>query len=185
MRDGVVPVPLQNLTLSESHEETLPPPHRSPSLPPAVHSTNYIGIIPASHAKRKHNFELIIEAPSKKFKPSRCPPPSSSFSGGPTTSSSHSVPDKSVTTATRSPAREYQTGERNVRNVAGGPFKVVLDPQVRDVTVSRDFMRTHFGARSTRSFCQLSEPHVDRHGYDHFAFVSEVNLFSLLAFIFG
>lgn len=183
MTDELVPEPAQDFTLSKTCEETLPPPHRSPSPPPAVRPKNYIGIIPTSQAKRKHDFELVIEVPSKKFKPPCYLPPSAS-SGSPAASSGRSVPEKSVTTTTR-PVRECQTRFRNFHKITGTRFKVALDPQVRDATVTRDFLRAHFGTHSTASFCQLPAHQVDRHGYDHFVFASEVNSCSLLTSVPG
>lgn len=184
MTNGVVPQPVQSLTLSETCEETLPPPHRSPSPPPAVHPKNFIGIIPASQLKRKHNFELVIEVPSKKLKPLRYPQ-SSTSSGNPMASSSRSVPNKSVTTATGSSVWENRTRQRNIRKATGTHFKVTLDPQIRDATVTRAFMNAHFRIRLSNQFCQLPQDKADHHGYDHFVFVSKVNSCSLLTPVFG
>lgn len=70
--------------------------------------------------------------------------------------------------------RSDRVAEQDIRRIRGIPFKVALDPQIRDVLVSRSFIRMHFGARGTRSYTEPARHRVEKHGYDHFVLLSEV-----------
>ena len=165
-----IPTPL------ETGEETPPPPPRSPSLQLFVRrSTSPIKTIPASPAKRKFDFELVVGPPSKKSKTSRHPVPSPS-SSGPKASSSRNVSGKFVAVAKRS-KRPYQRNPISIiRKFSGATFNVTLDPKIRDVLVTRAFMGEHFGTLSTRSFNRPPRYRVDCQSYDHFVFVCEVRM---------
>ena len=56
----------------------------------------------------------------------------------------------------------------------GITFKVDLDPEIRDIAVTRRFMWAYFGAHQRYQFVPLSQEHIDKHGYDHFVFIREV-----------
>ena len=167
--------PIQPLTPVQPREETPPPPPaRSPSSPSpasAIRPSRLIGIIPASQAKRKHNFELVIEIPAKRFKASCYPAALSCSSNGSVASSSRTTLNTTRTPVKASRNRLTQT---IIRDVPSATFLVDVDPQIRDVVVTRDFMSSHFGAPSRKSFSQPPKDWFDTHGYDHFTFVLEV-----------
>jgi hypothetical protein len=189
--NGVFSSPVQVPTPPpQPHEETPPPLPRSPSPPPrtpsppprspapapTVYPPRLIGIIPASQAKRKHNFELIIETPSKRSKAFHGHIPSSSWNR-PVASSSRATLDTPVTAATRAPtkkARKAFPKRPIIRKVLGPIFKVGLDPKIRDVAVTRDFVHSYFGLHHTVKFAKLSEDQVGKHGSDPFVFICEV-----------
>ena len=152
------------------------PSHRSPSPALNIPSSRTNGTIPALRAKRKHNFELIIEIPAKKSKSlhrSTSNPPSNSSAA----SSSRTASNTSAVAASHAPMKKAQNRLSKgaiIRKVLGTPFKVDLDPKIRNITVTRDFMHTHFGVNPTRSFSQISEAQFEKHGYDHFVCVHGV-----------
>ncbi|KAF9649388.1 hypothetical protein BDM02DRAFT_3186288 [Thelephora ganbajun] len=176
--NGIVPPPAQVLTLpSQPRDETPPLPPRSPSPPPFVPLTRAFGIIPASQAKRKRDFELIIEIPAKRFKASQYPTPSSSSNGFVASSSSTTL-DSPAVTIVRAPAQKVCTGSCRkviIREIGGTRFKVDLNPEIRSVTVTRHFMWSHFGTHQVHPFSEPPKDQVDRHGYDHFVFIHEDN----------
>ena len=148
----------------------MPPP------PPAVYQPKPVGIIPASEAKRKINFELIIEVPAKRLKASLYPTPNSS-SGSSAASSSRNTLDTPVVAATRAPVKEPRSSPQNeppIHDLQGTTIKIDLDPNIRNIAVTRKFMWDHFGAHPRLHFAQPSQEHIEEHGYDHFVFLREV-----------
>ena len=175
---GVVAPPVQVPAPSpQPREETpLPPPRLPPPPPPTVYRPNPVGIIPALQAKRKINFELIIEVPAKRFKASLYPTPNSSSSSS-AASSSRVTLDTSVVATTRAPVKGPRSSPKKeplTRNLKGTTFKVDLDPDIRDIAVTRNFMWAYFGAHQRFQFVPLSREHINKHGYDHFVFIHEV-----------
>jgi hypothetical protein len=147
-----------------------PPPPRSLSPPPpGKHISKPVEIAPTSRAKRKHQFELIIEIPAKRFKPSRYPESVSSSTGAATASSSRNGLISSTKRAKAPPI-----AQSGIRKPTVPSFRVRLDPKIRDVAVSREFLKAHFGANKLLPFSKPTKRQVDNHGYDHFAFVHEV-----------
>ena len=140
---------------------------------------------PTSQVKRKHNFELVITIPAKRFKALNHPT-SNLPSNPPATSSSRTVPETSlVVVATRGPAKNAQNHLSSgsiIRKVSGATFEVDLDPEIRGIAVTRDFMWTHFGVNPSRSFSQIPNAQFKKHGYDHFVFVRGVRMTKLIPF---
>ena len=120
------------------------------------------------------NFELVIEVPAKRSKASlyHTPDPSSSSAA----SSSRVTLDTPVVAATRAPAEPRSSPQKEplIRNLESTAFKVDLDPDIRNITVTRKFMRAYFGAHPRLQFAPLSQKHINNHGYDHFVFIREV-----------
>ena len=134
-----------------------------------------IGIIPLSQLKRKRDFELIIEVPEKRFRASNYPAKSSST--GPTASSSRdNADDEPVVVVTRAPVPTVQTSSKKAptRTISTAAFNVELDPEIRNITVTRAYMSSHFGAHPVQQFCEPTQEMIDEHGYDHFVFISKV-----------
>lgn len=169
-----VAAPIQ--TPAQPREETPPLPPRSPPPAPIVYPPRTIDIIPASRVKRKHNFELIIEAPAKRYKVSNYPATGSS-SGSSTTSSGRitldAPPAAVVAPAPVRPQRRLFK-DPAFRKVRGTSFVVNLDPKIRDVVVSREFMGSYFGAHKRYTFSIPPKDKLDKHGYDHFVFINGV-----------
>jgi hypothetical protein len=61
-----------------------------------------------------------------------------------------------------------------IRQTAAAPFKVTLDPELRDVTVTRQYLKAQFGAFSFHPFAKIPRGLVEEHGYDHFIFMHSV-----------
>ena len=147
----------------------------APLPPPAVHPTRAIGIIPASQAKRKHNFELIIEVPAKRFKLSDRPMQSSSSNGSGASSSRITLDAPAAATTRVVPVKPQRRSSKDIiRKVPGTQFAVTLDPKIRDILVTREFMRSWFGTHYYHQFCEPSVDMVRKHGFDHFVFVNGV-----------
>ena len=145
-----------------------------------------VSVVP-SRPKRKHNFELIIEIPAKKLKASYRPTSNPSPSG-PLASSSQVTLDNSAGVATRTPVKETENRpwiEEIGCKVLGVTFKVGLNPEIRDLVVTRSFMASHFGAHPRRQISQLSEEWVRKHGYDHFVFLHAVRTSKKICFMFS
>ena len=154
-----------------------PPPPRSPPRASTLRPMTPINIAPATRAKRKHNFELIIETSRKRSKPSSHPAQGSSSVNSVATSSRVTLDAPSSAAAESMPAKSLS--RRLLRNatsykVFGTPFAVGLDPKIRDVTVTREFMCSNFGAHPGFTFSKPLQDHFDRHGYDHFVFINGV-----------
>ena len=128
------------------------------SLPPVPVPPQMMGGIPTSQAKRKHKFELIIEVPSKRIKVPNNP------------SSSSSTASSSAVVGTHGQANSHFP----TRKALGTTFKVDLNPRIRDITVTRDFMWIHFGVNPFRSFVQTPKAQFEKHGYNNFVFVRGV-----------
>ena len=172
MQPGQVPYPQP-----QPHEETpLPIPHLPPPIP-TIPPLQMANVVPASRVKRKHKFELVIEIPAKRFKALNHPtlnfPPNP-----PTASSSNTISDtgSSAVITTNRPAGNSQNHLPGgvITHKLGTTFKVDLDPKIRNISVTRDFMRAHFGAGPYRSFCQIPKAQFEKHGYDHFVFIRGV-----------
>lgn len=153
----------------QPREETAAPPP-----PPAVCPTRAIGIIPASQAKRKHNFELVIEVPAKRFKLSNLPMQSSSSNGSGASSSRITLDAPAAATTRVSVKPPRRSSKEIIRKVPGTQFAVTLDPKIRDIFVTREFMRSWFGTHCYHQFCEPSGEMVRKHGFDHFVFVHGV-----------
>lgn len=174
--NAVVATPVQVPTPPPQPREETPPPPPSPPLVPVVRPAKAIGIIPASQAKRKQNFELIIEVPAKRFKTSNYITQNSSSGSSAASTSRTTLDASSSTAATLAPAKWARAPHKNpiFRRNLGTPFVVDLNPKIRDVAVTRDFMRSYFGAHMRCTISQPSKEHLDKHGYDHFVFINEV-----------
>jgi len=160
-------------------------PHLPPPAP--VTSPSQMTGVPASQVKRKHKFELVIEVPAKRFK-ARNHPTSNHTSSSSTASPSHVVPDtgSSAVVTTNGPVRSGQnrpSGGGLTCKVPGTTFKVNLDPKLRNISVTRDFMWAYFGANPSRSFSQIPEARFEKHGYDHFVFLRGVRTTKRLFFV--
>lgn len=169
----IVAAPIQ--TPARPREETPPPPPRSPPPAPVVHPTRAIGIIPASRVKRKHDFELIIETTAKRHKASNYPITGSSSSSSTASSSRITLDAPPAALVAPAPVRPQRLHKDSAsRKVRGTSFVVDLDPKIRDVVVSRDFMGSYFGAQKRYTFSIPGKDKVDKHGYDHFVFINRV-----------
>lgn len=152
------------------------PPHRSP-LPASVGCPKKpVDAVPAPRAKRKHTFELIIET-RKRSKLSNHSTQSSSPINSVASSSRVKLDAPSSTPA--KPTLAKSLPRRLLRNAAprkvyGTPLVMSLDPKIRDVTVTREFMCSYFGTHVGFVFSEPPQDHFDRHGYDHFVFVNGV-----------
>lgn len=165
-------------------EDPLPPPpllpphsvSTRPIIPIAVLPNNPFGIIPASQMKRKRNFEVLITIPAKRFKPSHHSKLCTS-SEDRVASSSRNVIDNSVTAATHPSAKKYQNPKPKVdsmnRRLPRIPFRVTLDPEILNVTVTRRFIAAQFGGHPFCSYTKLPPNRVVVHGYDHFVFAQK------------
>ena len=147
-------------------------------MPVLAPTSQTASIVPASQTKRKHKFELIIDIPAKKHK-AVYHPVLNHFSNSSVASSSRAAlgDSPSAVEATRAPLKKSQgflSRVPTVRKVLGTKFKVNLDPKIREVAVTRDFMHTRFGVNRFRSFSQISGPKLQEYGYDHFVCVSRV-----------
>jgi len=60
------------------------------------------------------------------------------------------------------------------RKVPKIPFIVDLDPKIRDVLVTREYMGAYFGAQQRSTFSKPTQEQFNKHGYDHFVFVHGV-----------
>lgn len=170
----IAAAPIQ--TPAQPREETPPPPPPSPPPAPVVYPPRTIDIIPASRVKRKHDFELIIEAPAKRYKASNYPATGSS-SGSSAASSSRITLDASpATVVAPAPVRPKRRSFKDPasRPIRGTSFVVDLDPKIRDVVVSRDFMGSYFGAHMRYTFSIPAKDKFEKHGYDHFVFINRV-----------
>lgn len=156
----VVPFPRADVKIEP---DPTPPPPYLPSPPPSAPAIHPIEIIPASRAKRRPNFELIIEVPAKRFRASHYPVPSPAIS-----------PDKSTTHQRKKRDRTHRSAV--TRELASTPFKVTLDPNIRSIGVTREFLCTQFDVK--RVSCSRLAYEVHKHGYDHFAFLHEVRTIS-------
>ena len=132
-----------------------------------------MGIIPASQAKRKHNFELVIEIPAKRFKALNYPTPSSSVNNS-VASSSRVTLDTPVAGVPK-PAK-HRKRPPLIRKIPSVAFKVNLDPKIRDIAVTRSFMGSYFGAHQRFQFSRLPVHQIIKHGYDHFVFIHGVRM---------
>lgn len=185
------------------HEGTPPslrPPLPSPPPPPVVRPRTPFGIIPASRAKRKRNFEVVVEVPAKRFKP----PPDQKLttsSDTSTASTGRSIPGdvvfvprapiqiqnsqkpKKPKKAPKAPEPEIQEIQKEewvltlpakqpIRRIRAPSFKIDLNPKIRDVLVSRAYMLSHFGAHNIRSFAVPSRKKVHPQEYGHFLFIN-------------
>jgi hypothetical protein len=165
----------------QPREESPPAPPRLHSPPPPAPPTiRPFEILTASQAKRKRgfeHFELVINVPAKRFKASRYLAPRNS--DGPTASSSGDDPDRPATVATRPQARPESwtcDSEPTIRKISVSPFRVVLKPEIRNIAVTREFLRAQFGAQRIRTFSRLPRQMFCKHGYDHFVFVHRVRV---------
>lgn len=61
-----------------------------------------------------------------------------------------------------------------IRKVSGTTFTPDIDPEIRNVVVTREFLRSQFGAHPYHIFSQPPVDKVHKHGYDHFAFIHGV-----------
>ena len=67
-----------------------------------------------------------------------------------------------------------RSAKDSFRKFRSTPFVVDLNPKIRDVAVSRNFMRSYFGAHKRHRFSEPEQDRVDNHGYDHFVFINKV-----------
>lgn len=65
----------------------------------------------------------------------------------------------------------YQAKQPIFRKIIGAPFRVTLDPIIRDVAVSREYLADQFGALKRQSFTKPTQGFGDDHCYDHFVFL--------------
>jgi hypothetical protein len=179
---AVVPVVRLPTPQPQPREETPPPLPRSPSYPPTVlppeSTTRATRALPTSRPKRKHNFELIIEIPAKRFKASRYQTVTASSSSNNSAVSSRRNPsgNSAVENPHPRPRKNQNPTTNNTidRRIATTPFKVTLDPELRNVTVTRQYMEAQFGAHCYQPFPKIPRELVDKHGYDHFIFMHDV-----------
>ena len=137
--------------------------------PPTVVPKKPIEIIPLSQLKRKCDFELIIEVLEKRFRALNYLAKSSST--GPMASSSHNNADDElvvVVTCALVPTVQTSSKKAPTCTISTAAFNVELDPEIRNITVTRAYMSSHFGAHPVQQFCKPMQEMIDKHGYDHF-----------------